>query len=77
LGYVYFYAKELEMKFEDAVGKWCLIRAKGDWFGKPRQAKIIELSPSGKYVRYKIMHDSHSVWGNVGSIDILEILYDA
>ena len=69
--------KRGSMKFKDAVGKWCLIRAKGDWFAKPRQAKIIELSPSGKYVRYKVIRDLHSVWGSVGSIDLLEILYDA
>ena len=63
--------------FEDAVGKWCLVRRKVDWFGAPLQAMIIELSPSGKYVKYKRISESFGTWIRVDDLSLLEILYDA
>lgn len=65
------------MDIKDAVGKWCLIRQSADWFGKPQEAKIIDLSPSEKYVRYKLSYEAHPVWRNVSDIKLLEILCDA
>jgi hypothetical protein len=62
------------MKIEDAIGKWCLVRKSADWFGKPQQAKIIEISPSGKYIRFKFIHQDFSEWIEVGNLKILEIL---
>lgn len=65
------------MKFEDAVGKWCLVTTKLSWFSEPRQAMILELSPSKEYVRYRFAREDFSKWVSVNHLTLVEILYDA
>ena len=63
----------MNKKFARAVGKWCLIKSRADWFGKPRQAKIMRLSPSGGYVQYHYSNED-PLWRDIREVDLLEIL---
>jgi hypothetical protein len=65
------------MKIEDAIGKRCLIRKSADWFGKPREVMILELSPSREYVKFKYTKTvSFAEWIRIKNLKLLEILDD-
>ena len=61
------------MSFEDAVGKWCLIKAKRSWVSEVTQVFIIKISPSKKYIKYRLLDDTHE-WKSRYDIELLDVL---
>jgi hypothetical protein len=58
--------------WKELVGKRCLL---GDYFGSEYEGKIMEVSPSDKYV--KVQYESgNSAWKNCLSLMLMEVLED-
>lgn len=62
------------LEFKDCIGKRLLVKRANAWFtDHPSEVKVIEISPSGEYIKL-LMPDGHKYWYDVGNYMIMEIL---
>jgi hypothetical protein len=61
------------MNFEDAVGKWCLIKENRSWVSEVTQVFINRISPAGKYIEYRLLDNTHE-WKSRYDIELLDVL---
>lgn len=61
------------MNHEDVVGKRCLIKLTNAYIAPVVEVKVLEVSPSGKRVKYQYLSGKR-IWEETTEYEIIEVL---
>ena len=65
------------MDWKKYVGKRILVREGWERFARvanPTEVEVLEVSPSGKYVKFKYPNTGHISWAPVDNVEFVECL---
>jgi len=67
----------MEMDWEKYVGKRVLVREGWERFARdanPTEVEVLEVSPSGKYVKFEYVNTGRIAWVAVDNVEFVECL---
>ena len=64
------------MNIRDYVGKRCLLKVTKDYSSEVQEFKIIEVSPSGNWVKLQSNYSGQKFWKQLSDIAFVELLQE-